>query len=52
MILLAVALPAQAHSRERRYSLCVHYLALVAQWIERPPPKGKAAGSIPAQGTK
>lgn len=25
--------------------------ALVAQWIERPPPERKAAGSIPAEGT-
>ena len=25
--------------------------ALVAQWIERPPPKRKVAGSTPAQGT-
>ena len=24
--------------------------APVAQWIERPPPKGKVAGSIPAGG--
>lgn len=25
--------------------------APVAQWIERPPPKGQVAGSIPARGT-
>lgn len=26
-------------------------VAVVAQWIERPPPKRKGAGSIPAYGT-
>ncbi len=29
----------------------VDFLASVAQWIARPPPKGQVAGSIPARGT-